>query len=81
MGNQKEILYNEILNKFAKNRRKVFKLMDDKEIVERLLVDGATKARVQAQKFLKELGLVLVIKCFFLNLLNDYFQRNSRLTL
>ena len=55
--------------------------MDDKEIVERLLTDGATKARVQAQKFLKELGLVLVIKCFFLNLLNDYFQGNSRLTL
>ena len=27
--------------------------MDDKVIVERLLVDGATKARVQAQKVLK----------------------------
>lgn len=52
-GESKEILYNEILNKFAKNREKFFKLMDDKEIVERLLVDGATKARVQAQKVLK----------------------------
>ena len=52
-GESKEILYNEILNKFAKNREKFFKLMDDKEIVERLLIDGATKARVQAQKVLK----------------------------
>ena len=52
-GESKEILYNEILNKFAKNREKFFKLMDDKEIVERLLTDGATKARVQAQKVLK----------------------------
>ena len=52
-GESKEILYSEILNKFAKNREKFFKLMDDKEIVESLLVDGATKARVQAQKVLK----------------------------
>ena len=52
-GEAKEILYNEIINKFAKNRKKFFELMDDKQLVEELLIDGATKARVQAEKVLK----------------------------
>ena len=49
----KEILYSEIINKYAKNRKKFFELMDDKQVVEDLLIDGAKKARVQAQKVLK----------------------------
>ena len=52
-GESKEILYNEILNKFAKNREKFCELMDNKELVEKLLISGAKKARVQAQKVLK----------------------------
>tara|TARA_B100001113_G_scaffold344188_1_gene332284 strand:- start:498 stop:1466 length:969 start_codon:yes stop_codon:yes gene_type:complete len=52
-GESKEILYNEILNKFAKNREKFSELMDNKELVEKLLISGAKKARVQAQKVLK----------------------------
>tara|TARA_B100001109_G_scaffold54310_1_gene43753 strand:- start:686 stop:1654 length:969 start_codon:yes stop_codon:yes gene_type:complete len=52
-GESKEILYNEILNKFAKNREKFSELMDNKELVEKLLTSGAKKARVQAQKVLK----------------------------
>ena len=52
-GESKEILYNEILNKFAKNREKFSELMDNKDLVEELLISGAKKARVQAQKVLK----------------------------
>ena len=52
-GEAKEILYSEIINKYAKNRKKFFELMDDKQVVEDLLIDGAKKARVQAQKVLK----------------------------
>jgi len=52
-GQAKEILYNEIINRFAKNRKKFFELMEDKQLVEELLIDGATKARVQAQIVLK----------------------------
>ena len=52
-GESKEILYDEILNKFAKNREKFSELMDNKELVEKLLISGAKKARVQAQKVLK----------------------------
>ena len=47
------ILYSEIINKYAENRKKFFELMDDKQVVEDLLIDGAKKARVQAQKVLK----------------------------
>ena len=52
-GEAKEILYSEIINKYDKNRKKFFELMDDKQAVEDLLIDGAKKARVQAQKVLK----------------------------
>ena len=52
-GESKEILYDEILNKFAKNREKFSELMDNKDLVEELLISGAKKARVQAQKVLK----------------------------
>ena len=52
-GEAKEILYSEIINKYAENRKKFFELMDDKQVVEDLLIDGAKKARVQAQKVLK----------------------------
>jgi len=52
-GQAKEILYNEIINRFAKNRKKFFELMEDKQLVEELLIDGSKKARVQAQKVLK----------------------------
>ena len=52
-GEAKEILYSEIINKYSKNRKKFFELMDDKQMVEDLLIDGAKKARIQAQKVLK----------------------------
>jgi len=52
-GEAKEILYSEIVNRYAKNRKKYFELIDNKQVVEDLLIDGATKARIQAQKVLK----------------------------
>ena len=52
-GEAKEILYSEILNKYDTNRKKFFELMVDKQVVEDLLIDGAKKARAQAQKVLK----------------------------
>ncbi len=52
-GEAKELLYNEILNRFSLNREKFFELMDNKEKVELLLEEGAEKARKKAKNVLK----------------------------
>tara|TARA_B100001057_G_scaffold349242_1_gene350653 strand:- start:354 stop:1322 length:969 start_codon:yes stop_codon:yes gene_type:complete len=52
-GEAKELLYNEILNRFSLNREKFFELMDNKEKVELLLEEGAEKARIKAKNVLK----------------------------
>ena len=52
-GEIKELLYNEILNRFSSNRKKFFQLAENKDEVERQLLSGAKKARVQAQNVLK----------------------------
>ena len=52
-GEAKELLYNEILNRFSLNREKFFELMDNKEKVELLLEEVAEKARIKAKNVLK----------------------------
>ena len=52
-GEAKELLYHEILNRFSINREKFFELTNNRDRVEDLLLEGAIKARKQAQKVLK----------------------------
>jgi tryptophanyl-tRNA synthetase len=52
-GEAKELLYHEILNRFSLNREKFFELTNNKDRVEELLLEGAIKARKQAQNVLK----------------------------
>ena len=52
-GTAKELLFDKILNRFSKNRKKYFELLEDRSEVENLLSDGSKRARVQAQKVLK----------------------------
>ena len=52
-GEAKELLYHEILNRFSINREKFFELTNNKDRVEELLLEGAIKARKQAQNVLK----------------------------
>ena len=52
-GTAKELLFDKILNRFSKNRKKYFELLEDKSELENLLSDGSKRARVQAQKVLK----------------------------
>ena len=52
-GEAKELLYNEILNRFSINREKFFELTNNRDRVEELLLEGAIKARKQAQNVLK----------------------------
>ena len=52
-GEAKELLYDNILKRFINNREKYFELLENEEEVETLLLNGATKARKQAQKVLK----------------------------
>ena len=52
-GEAKELLFNTILQRFSENREEYFKLLENKDQVEALLLTGAQKARKQAQKVLK----------------------------
>ena len=52
-GEAKELLLNTILQRFSENREEYFKLLENKDQVEALLLTGAQKARKQAQKVLK----------------------------
>ena len=52
-GEAKELLYHEILNRFSINREKFFELTNNRDTVEELLLEGAIKARKQAQNVLK----------------------------
>ncbi|PDH54082.1 MAG: tryptophan--tRNA ligase [Cryomorphaceae bacterium MED-G11] len=52
-GEAKELLYHEILNRFSINREKFFELTNNRDRVEELLLEGAIKARKQAQNVLK----------------------------
>ena len=52
-GEAKELLYDEILNRFSINREKFFELTNNRDRVEELLLEGAIKARKQAQDVLK----------------------------
>ena len=52
-GEAKELLYNQTLNRFSKNRELFFELTANRDRVEQLLLEGASKARKQAQKVLK----------------------------
>lgn len=52
-GEAKELLYDEILNRFSVNREKFFELTNNRDRVEELLLEGAVKARKQAQNVLK----------------------------
>ena len=52
-GEAKELLYNETLNRFSENRKIFFELNNNRDKVEQLLLDGALKARKQAQNVLK----------------------------
>ena len=52
-GEAKELLYNETLNRFSENRKMFFELNNNRDRVEQLLLDGALKAREQAQNVLK----------------------------
>ena len=52
-GEAKELLYHEILNRFSINREKFFELTNNRDRVEDLLLEGAIKARKQAQNVLK----------------------------
>lgn len=52
-GEAKELLYNETLNRFSENRKMFFELNNNRDKVEQLLLDGALKARKQAQNVLK----------------------------
>ena len=52
-GEAKELLYDEILSRFSINREKFFELTNNRDRVEELLLEGAIKARKQAQNVLK----------------------------
>ena len=52
-GEAKELLYHEILKRFSMNREKFFELTNNRDRVEDLLLEGAIKARKQAQNVLK----------------------------
>ena len=52
-GEAKELLYHEIVNRFSINREKFFELTNNRDRVEELLLEGAVKARKQAQNVLK----------------------------
>ena len=52
-GEAKELLYHEIVNRFSINREKFFELTNNRDRVEDLLLEGAIKARKQAQNVLK----------------------------
>jgi tryptophanyl-tRNA synthetase len=52
-GEAKELLYNQTLNRFSKNRELFFELTANRDRVEQLLLEGALKARKQAQNVLK----------------------------
>ena len=52
-GEAKELLYNQTLNRFSKNRELFFELTSNRDRVEQLLLEGALKARKQAQNVLK----------------------------
>jgi len=52
-GEAKELIYDEILNRFSINREKFFELTNNRDRVEELLLEGAIKARKQAQNVLK----------------------------
>ena len=52
-GEAKELLYNHTLSRFSKNRELFFELHSNRDKVEQLLLEGALKARKQAQNVLK----------------------------
>ena len=52
-GEAKELLYNHTLSRFSKNRELFFELNSNRDKVEHLLLEGALKARKQAQNVLK----------------------------
>ena len=52
-GEAKELLYNHTLSRFSKNRELFFELNANRDKVEQLLLEGALKARKQAQNVLK----------------------------
>ena len=52
-GEAKELLFDKILNLFSENRENYFRLIENQDEVEALLMTGAQKARKQAQKVLK----------------------------
>ena len=52
-GEAKELLYNHTLSSFSKNRELFFELNSNRDKVEQLLLEGALKARKQAQNVLK----------------------------
>jgi len=52
-GEAKELLYNHTLSRFSKNRELFFELNTNRDKVEQLLLEGALKARKQAQNVLK----------------------------
>jgi len=52
-GEAKEILFQEILKRFSDNRKAFFELHQNKEYVEKLLIEGSIKAREISQKVLK----------------------------
>ncbi|MEK9756407.1 MAG: tryptophan--tRNA ligase [Bacteroidota bacterium] len=52
-GEAKEILFQEILKRFSDNRKTFFELQQNKEDVEKLLIEGSLKAREISQKVLK----------------------------
>ena len=52
-GEAKEKLYNETLTRFSSNRQLFFELTNNRDKVESLLLEGASKARKQAQNVLK----------------------------
>jgi tryptophanyl-tRNA synthetase len=52
-GEAKELLYNQTLNRFSKNRELFFELTANRDRVEQLLLEGALKARKQAKNVLK----------------------------
>tara|TARA_B100000497_G_scaffold54383_1_gene62327 strand:- start:790 stop:1758 length:969 start_codon:yes stop_codon:yes gene_type:complete len=52
-GEAKELLYNHTLSRFSKNRELFFELNSNRDKVEQLLLEGALRARKQAQNVLK----------------------------
>ena len=52
-GEAKEILFQEILKRFSDNRKTFFDLQQNKDEVEKLLIEGSIRAREISQKVLK----------------------------